>query len=68
MKWDFDVAIDKFNTLQVYAERFDVTPGTLDRWTEYHGLPFVKPGSTKYTTNEAFNAWLKERNGELPED
>ena len=66
MKYDFDVATDKFNTLHVYAEKFDVNVQTVDSWTEKHGLPYIRPGSTKYTTNEAFNEWLKERNGELP--
>ena len=67
MKYDFDVATDKFNTLHVYAEKFDVNVQTVDSWTEKHGLPYIRPGSTKYTTDEAFNGWLKKRNGELPE-
>lgn len=67
MNYDFDVATDKFNTLHVYADKFDVNVQTVDSWTEKHGLPYIRPGSTKYTTDEAFNGWLKKRNGELPE-
>ncbi len=67
MKYEFDVTTDKFNTSLLYTEKFGVNVQTVDSGTSKHGLSYIRPGSTKYTTNEAFNEWLNERNGELPE-
>ena len=65
MKWDFNISTDEFKTLREYAKRFNVDAQTANSWSTNGGLPFVQPGSTKYTTDEAVNRWLVWRREQL---
>ena len=66
MKWNFDVQHDEFHPLSKYAKAFGVANKTVGFWCENYGLPHCQPGSQRFTTDDAFNAWLSERNGKLP--
>tara|TARA_B100000700_G_scaffold212209_1_gene233305 strand:+ start:1897 stop:2106 length:210 start_codon:yes stop_codon:yes gene_type:complete len=68
MKWNFDVEHDSFQPLSVIAKRFGVATKTVGFWCENYGFPHCQPGSQRFTTFEAANTWLAERNGRLPND
>jgi|TARA_R110002110_G_scaffold285273_1_gene499526 hypothetical protein len=61
MDYDFDVMKDEFKTFGHYAKKFNVQTSTVNYWSEKYGLPYVSPGSVKYTTDKAFAKWLKIR-------
>jgi len=68
MDWEFNVETDEFHPLTKYAKKFGVSIKTVSFWCDRYGLPHCQPGGQRFTTDEAFNAWLSERNGRIPEN
>ena len=53
---------DEILTCQSLGKRFKVAPKTVGFWMDNYGLPFVRIGSKRMTTAQAFEAWVKHRN------
>lgn len=67
MDYQFDIKTEDFQPFGRYAKMFDVQTSTVTYWADHYGLPFVQPGGVRFTSDEAFQAWLNDRNGNLPE-
>jgi DNA-binding transcriptional MerR regulator len=61
MDYVFNVTNDEFKSFGHYAKKFGVKVSTVNYWAENYGLPYIKPGSQKYTTDKAFTQWLAMR-------
>lgn len=67
-RYKFDIKTEDFEPFGRYAKMFDVKTSTITYWSENYGLPYVQPGSVRYTSDAAFSEWLETRNGELPDE
>ena len=67
MKYVFDIKTADFQPFGRYAKMFDVQTSTVTYWADNYGLPYRQPGSVRFTTDEAFQQWLDDRNGNLPD-
>lgn len=61
-KIEIKIFTDDMMTCKSLAKRFNVAPKTVGFWMDNYGLPFVRIGSKRMTTAEAFEAWVKHRN------